>query len=145
MSTAQQRKVVTREFDGGVEVTTAELDFLTSADMLPELTAIVAPGMGAAAGDGTLGDAIGSMAKALSGGKLVQLLPRLFAGTIVVAPGEDGKPVKYDLSNRNKINECFTSRKALSVKVARMVLEVNFLDFFEGLDLTDLAQPAPQG
>ena len=121
-----------------------ELEFMDAADILPELTAIIAPGYAAAQGDdASIGKAISNMALALTGGRLTSLLPRLLKGTTVIVPDEGGKLVKIDLMDARSINRAFTGRKKLAIGVVKLALEVNFRDFFDGADLAALGIQKP--
>lgn len=135
------------EIDGGGRIITQELDFMTSTDLLPELMAVVGPGYGVMSGDAAaIGDGLARMAIALCGGKLVRLLPVLLKGTIVVAPDDEtDKLTKYDLSEAGAINRAFTGkgRKKIAILAAKAALELNFYDFFDGLDLAGLATRKP--
>jgi hypothetical protein len=123
------RKVESREF-GDSKVTSVELDFMSAADLLPDLLSVIAPAYNA---DDT-GEALARMATALMGGKFVSLLPRLLKGTTVVVQDE-GKGMKVDLVDASAINRAFTGRKKLAIDVIRLAIEVNFADFFAEADL----------
>jgi hypothetical protein len=137
------RKVEQTTVDG-FQVITTELEFMDAADLVPELTAVLAPGYAAAGGDdSSIGKAIANMAMALTGGKLTALLPRLLKGTTVIVPDEGGKLVKIDLTEPRALNRAFTGRKKLAMGVVKLALEVNFRDFFDGVDLAGLTIPKP--
>ncbi len=137
------RKVENTKIDGFTVIST-ELEFMDAADLVPELTAILAPGYAAAgASDASIGQAIASMAMALTGGKLTALLPRLLKGTTVVVPDEGDKLVKIDLIDPRALNRAFTGRKKLAMGVVKLALEVNFRDFFDGVDLAGFTTPKP--
>jgi hypothetical protein len=137
------RKVEDTQIDG-FKVICMELEFMDAADLVPELTAVLAPGYAAAGGDdSSIGKAIANMASALTGGKLTALLPRLLKGTTVVVPDEGGKLIKIDLTDARNLNRAFTGRKKLAMGVVKLALEVNFRDFFDGADLTALGIAKP--
>ena len=49
----------------------------------------------------------------------------------------DGKP------DARALNRAFTGRKKLAMGVVKLALEVNFRDFFDGVDLAGLTTPKP--
>jgi len=123
------RKVESRDV-GDSKVTSVELDFMSAADLLPDLLAVIAP----AYSSPDTGEALARMATQLMGGKFVQILPRLLKGTTVIVQDE-GKNTKIDLMDTASINRAFTGRKKLAIDVIRLAIEVNFSDFFDAADL----------
>lgn len=134
------RKTTTKTI-GTAEVTSVELDFERSAELLPELLKIVARGGAAAGGDtSAIGDGIAAMAAELTGGRLLDLLPKLLAGITVIVDGENGRE-KHDLGTRKAINAAFSGRKSLAVPIVKLAIEENFLDFFDADVLRWLKSP----
>lgn len=131
----------------GCQVYSEELEFMDAADLVPELLSVVSPAFGAGEGndDAATGNAISAMARAMTGGKIRNILPRLLKCTVVVVPAKskDSPGGKFDLCDgEGAINDAFRGRKKLAIAVIKHVLGVNFSDFFDGSDLAGLAAAA---
>jgi hypothetical protein len=125
----------------GVRILTAPLPGMDALDLIPELIAALGPGGGLAqSGQGTIGEGLGEIGKALAGGKLTGLLARILAGTTMVVPGAtDGK---YELGKgRPEINRALAARPEMLVPMIKIALEVSFKRFLGGFALAgfDLA------
>lgn len=80
-----------------------------------------------------LAPAIGGLFNSLTPDEFDTLACEILSRCQVIAPGAEGKPVKFDLSKPTAIDDAFAGDLLLMFKTMAWALEVNFAGFFLGL------------
>ncbi len=155
------RKSVTVTVDD-CKVTVVQLGPMKVLELLPDVLAAVAPGVVGLRGLqgklskgeeltiddlAALGDPLGLICKALTGGKLAWLVPQILSDTMVIAPldgGKKGEIEKFELiKGADEIDRCFGGRLRTFAKVIRLATEVTFKDFLSVADLAGQSEKTP--
>lgn len=113
----------------GLHITSAPLDAWAGYSLLPEIVRIVAPLVSAKGGEIDLEKALRNAATSLEGDRLPELLTRLLANTVIVAPGPNGSQ-KFEITNKATFSLAFSGpRFWAAIKVAMFAFEVTYGNF----------------
>lgn len=120
-----------------IEIISMELEFCDATDLYAEMVAVIAPSGGSFVGGiGSLGLALGAIAREFSGGGLTKQLARLLKTTTLI---DRSAKVKVELlDSRKKLDEAFTGRQKYVFPAVKLALEVSFADFLDGPKLIGL-------
>lgn len=131
--------------DGSVEIYSSELPPCDALDLLAEISGIITPAAGAVhawkTGSGGLGASLQMLTEQLTGGRLTSYLPRLLAGTTLLARGEGAG--NYGMASRDAINKAFIGRAKLMAPAVQLAMEVNFKSFLDGMKLIGIDLKTP--
>lgn len=129
--------------DGAIRVTTEQLCYEDSEDLLPEVmdivsgafehfAALVQNGEVKVTADDImkLSPILGTLAKKIGGGRLRQLAPRILKTTSIVMPDPAGGKQKLDLVKKEDRAICFETRPDIYFSVLWFAGKVTFGRFF---------------
>lgn len=133
------KKTKELKVDDDIKLISTELDVCDSIDLIADIMGPLAPA-GAAWNTGAhAGDAIGMLARELTGGGLTRNLIRLLSCTTLVCKSEQLKVELID--SREKFNQAFAGRAKYVAPAVKLAVEVSLSGFLDGLELIGIKKP----
>jgi hypothetical protein len=136
--------------DNSVEIVSTELMPCDALDLLADISGVVAPAAGLAmawkTGVGNIGASLQQLTEQLAGGRLTSYLPRLLAGSTLIARGQGAG--NFGMADRAAFNKAFMGRTQFIAPAVKLAVEVNYTSFLDGvksigIDLMPTTMTAP--